>query len=338
MRQVSLDDPRYRDFVAGQPRATLFQHPAWARLLSDTYGYPAFAATLDDGGAPVAGLPFIDVSRPLGRRRWISLPFTDHCPPLSASGDGGPLVAALSDLAKRHSVDVLELRAPLTHEGVQNTRAYVRHEIALEPDPDQTFARLARNHRRNVRIAEKAGVRISRSDAAADLDVFYRLHLRTRRRLGVPIQPRRFFQLLLERIVRPGLGFVLVARSGGTPVAAAIFGVWNGTLIYKYSARDERFAKLDANYLLLWSAIRWACENGCHTVDLGRSDLDQVPLREFKDGWGGREEPLGYSWIAERPIAPASLGRAREAMGLVIRNTAPWVCRAVGEVLYRYAT
>src|SRR5207253_6183781 len=122
--------------------------------------------------------------------------------------------------------------------------------------------RLARNHRRNVRLAERAGVRIVRGVSASDIETFYSLHLRTRRRLGVPVQPRRFFRLLLDTVIGQGLGFVLTAYSGAHPVASAVFGSWNGTLIYKYSARDERFAKRDANYLLLWSAIRWASENG----------------------------------------------------------------------------
>jgi len=189
-----------------------------------------------------------------------------------------------------------------------------------------------------VRIAQKAGVRIVRGASERDLEVFYALHLRTRRRLGVPIQPRRFFRLLLGRIIRAELGFVLTAYSGEIPVAAAIFGSWNGTLLYKYSARDERYAKLDANYLLLWTAIEWAAEHGFHTFDLGRSDVGQVPLREFKDGWGASEETLAYSRIARAPTKSSSSGRAQGALGVVIRNSSPWLCRAVGELLYRYAT
>jgi lipid II:glycine glycyltransferase (peptidoglycan interpeptide bridge formation enzyme) len=187
-----------------------------------------------------------------------------------------------------------------------------------------------------VRIAERSGVRIVAGDPARELEVFYRLHLRTRRRLGVPTQPRRFFDLLLERVLKPGLGFMLSAYVGDTPVAAAVFGCWNGTAIYKYSARDERFAKLNANYLLLWTAIQAASERGCHTFDLGRSDEDQADLRGFKNGWGAREEPLTYSFVATTPVTLSS-GAANRALSMVIRNSAPWVCRTVGELFYKYA-
>ena len=336
MKLLELEDPGWVEFVRGRPEATLFHHPAWARLLVDCYGYRAMALALTDGtGAVTAGLPVLEVSRPLGQRRWVSLPFTDYCPPLAAQQPG--LVDELAALTKARAVRALELRAPLAdHAGIQIRSAHVRHEVALDPDVTVTWGRLFKNHRRNVRLAEKAGVRIVRGESAADMETFYRLHLRTRRRLGVPIQPRRFFRLLLERVMAPGLGFVLTAYSGDIPIAAAIFGSWNGTLIYKYSARDERFAKLDANYLLMWTAMRVATETGCHTLDLGRSDLEQTPLRGFKSGWGAREEPLAYSWIANRPIKPSSR-KLEEMMGRVIRNSAPWMCRTVGELFYRYA-
>ena len=337
MRLLELEDPGWVEFVRGRPEATLFHHPAWARLLVDCYGYRAMALALTDGaGAVTAGLPVVEVSRPLGQRRWVSLPFTDYCPPLAAQREP-ELVDELAALTRARAVRALELRAPVAdHAGIQLRSAHVRHELALTGDVTVTWAGLFKNHRRNVRLAERGGVRIARGSSAADMETFYRLHLRTRRRLGVPIQPRRFFRLLLERVVAPGLGFVLTAYSGDTPIAAAIFGSWNGTLIYKYSARDERFAKLDANYLLIWTAIRIASENGCHTVDLGRSDLEQAPLRGFKNGWGALEKPLAYSWIANRPIKPSSR-KFQQMMGKVIRNSAPWMCRTVGELFYRYA-
>src|SRR5205085_10982651 len=111
----------------------------------------------------------------------------------------------------------------------------------------------------------------------------------------------------------------------------------NSTLIYTDSTRDERCAKLVAHYLLLWSASRWANENEYHTFDLGHSNVEQEPLRSFKDGWGAREEPLAYSRISRVPVRSRAPG-FETAMSLVIRNSAPWVCRTVGELFYRYAT
>src|SRR5947209_12882798 len=77
---LRIDDPRWARFVAERPESTPFHHPAWANLLTRTYGYRSFAAgVFDRHGRVTAGAPFLDVRR-LGRRtQWISLPFTDQC-------------------------------------------------------------------------------------------------------------------------------------------------------------------------------------------------------------------------------------------------------------------
>ena len=67
----------------------------------------------------------------------------------------------------------------------------------------------------------------------------------------------------------------------------------------------------------------------------GRTDLDNTGLRDFKTRWGAVESPLSYTYS---PIAPASQsGKLRHALGTLIRSAPPWVCRAIGEALYRYA-
>jgi len=336
VKLLTLDDPRWMEFVAGRSDATIFHHPAWARLLTECYGYRGMAIAHEDADGLAAGIPVMDVSHPL-RRRWVALPFTDYCPPLVAR-DGEAFVAGLEKLARSSRLDLLEVRAPLrAGPAIQTGTPFVRHELPLVPDSRILWKQLRRNHRRNVIDAEEAGVRVERGASAEDLEVFYKLHLDTRRRLGVPIQPRRFFRLLLERIIAPGLGFVLTAYHGDRPAAAAVFAAWNGTLICKYSARADGFVKSDAIHLIFWSAIRWASENGFRAFDLGRSNVEQAQLRSFKTGWSAREETLPYSWIARAPIAAPSR-RLNGVMGVVIRNSAPWLCRAMGELLYKYAT
>lgn len=331
MKILAIDDARWREFVDGRPDATIFHHPAWASLLARCYGYRALVIADERGGAITSGLPALVVRLPFGARRWISLPFTDHCPPLD--GDGSALWAGLDELARARSFDAFELRAPRSDD--MDTAPFVRHDLATTDDSRLLWKRLRRNHRRNVEDAVEAGVRVATATDAADMETFYRIHLQTRRRLGVPVQPLRFFRLFHERIVRAGLGFVLTAKVGDAPVAAAVVCAWNGTLVVKYSGRADGFEKIDAMHLLFWSAIRWASENGCHTLDLGRTDVAQTSLRGFKAGWGTREEPLSYSYLGATPRA--STHRVERTMARVIKRSSPWVCRAIGEVLYKYA-
>jgi lipid II:glycine glycyltransferase (peptidoglycan interpeptide bridge formation enzyme) len=193
------------------------------------------------------------------------------------------------------------------------------------------------NVARNIRKAERTGVEVVAGTTAADLaDTFYGLHVATRRRQGVPVQPRRFFSLFWERLVEPGMATVLLGRVGGAPVAGAVFMTWNGTTIYKFGASDPAFAEYRVNNLLMWRAITDACAAGSHTFDFGRTDDGNDGLRTFKRSWGADEQRLTYSTLADAAPAPGS-HRAEALIGAVLRRSPPAVTRLAGELLYRFA-
>jgi CelD/BcsL family acetyltransferase involved in cellulose biosynthesis len=127
-----------------------------------------------------------------------------------------------------------------------------------------------------------------------------------------------------------------VVEADGRAVAAALFLAGNGTVIYKFGASDEAAWSLRPNHLLFWHAIRAACEDGYGTFDFGRTDAGHDSLATFKRSWGAEEEPLAYSILGRAPPAEAGHGTAERVLGLVIRHTPPLVCRAAGELLYRF--
>jgi CelD/BcsL family acetyltransferase involved in cellulose biosynthesis len=334
MLRLDLEDERWAAFVGSQPRTIPFHHPAWARLLADCYGYEAFALAVPGAnGELVAGLPVIETRSPLGRRRWISLAFSDFCPPL---GDGAGLGEQLDEERRRAGIGGLEIRDEVP--GAEGREVAVLHTLSLDRPPEELFSRFHRSQvQRNVKRAEKGGVQVRRGRSAEDLvEAFYALHLETRRRQGVPVQPRRFFRLLWERMLAPGLGFVSLAEFEGRPVAGAVFLRWGSAATYKFGASDPRYLRLRPNHLIFWDAISTLAEDGVTTLDFGRTDLDNRGLREFKSGWGATETPLVYTVLGEG-VPALGPGRAARALSPVIRRSPSWVCRALGERLYRYA-
>ena len=340
---LDIDHPDWLEFVSGSPTALPYHHPAWARMLADCYGMPAFALVQHGpAGRIIGGLPCVEVKAPWGDRRWVSLPYTDACPPLCAPElTSDELLAELVGVRKTARVAALEVRGALEGPGAfAQPMAAWTHTLTLDRDPEVVLRNCHRSQvQRNITRAERSGVTVSWGQTPdALLDTFYSLHVQTRRRLGVPVQPRRFFRLLWERLIEPGLGRVLIAYASAsdTPIAAAVFLTWNGTIVYKYGASDAASWSLRPNHLLFWTAIRWGCENGYHRFDFGRTDLASAGLREFKRYWGTDERPLVYSVLAERaPAAPR--GRLAAALGGVNRHAPPVVCRLTGELFYRYA-
>jgi len=336
-----LVDPRWKELVDRAPGGSIFHHPSWLRLLHATYRYETDACCVSrHDGALDAGLPLALVSSRFTGSRLVALPFSDLCPPLVASdaapGTPAKLAGALRDLADsrgmrlevRGSGGVLE-RAPL---GAR----FHHHVLALEEDVDAVQRRFVKSQvlqgvRRAVREGLRADVRTDR-EALAD---FYRLHLGTRRRLGVPTQPRRFI-LGLERLFKEGLGFVLLVRREDVPLAAAVFLTYRDVLTYKYGASDARFLRVRPNNLLFMEAIRWGCERGFRALDFGRTHWGHDSLRAFKLAWGPEERELRYHLLGSAaPVRETELGE--RLLGAVIRRGPPVVGRAIGEVLYRHA-
>jgi CelD/BcsL family acetyltransferase involved in cellulose biosynthesis len=337
--RIAIDDPRWCSFVAETEGATPFHNPAWSELLAETYRYQAFAIAITAGDGRLAGgAPFLEVRSPSRRRHWISLPFTDECPPLARDAvSRRELIAALGTAHERFGAPALEMRGTLDGFGWRLSADAVIHELELDPDVDRVRERFSRSMARNIARAEREGVTVRQATDARDLDAFYRLHAETRRRQGVPVQPRRFFNLLWSRLVESGLAFILLADVGASQaVAGALFLAGGGTTIYKFGASDVSSLRFRPNHLIFWTAIQQACARADHRFDFGRTDLGNRGLRDFKSGWGAEERPLRYSTLAPG-AAEAADGLASRALSIAIRKGPNWVCRRTGEALYRYA-
>lgn len=318
--------------------ATIFHHPAWQKTIAKAYGFKPGYIMFDEQSSANASyvLPVMQVKRHV----WVSLPFTDYCMPSTGSAYSAiDLRDTLNQLRKNLCARTMEIRWPLpAGENAFLGESFYWHKTALSPDPDSVFKRFKRTQvQQCINKAEKDGVMVRKGTSWEYVMLFYRLHLQTRRRLGVPIQPLRYFRSMWKNIIDQDLGYILLAYQGEQLLAGAVFLHWKHTLTYKYSASDDRFWKLRANNLMLWYAIRWGCENGYQVFDWGRTDLEDEGLRDFKLGWGSEEQMLQYTILADHPPRLASRGRLRKAMKIIIQHSPLFVCRIMGELLYRFA-
>jgi CelD/BcsL family acetyltransferase involved in cellulose biosynthesis len=338
---VGPDDAAWREYVESRPDALPFHHPRWSAVLTATYGLAAGAVVVRDGGTIVAGLPVVVVTTPLRRPRLVSLPFTDYCPPLVAPGvDPSAILDPLRAECRRFGARRAEIRAEVDG-AVPIDAAGYRHVLDLRGGYDAVAAQYhASQVRRNIRRAHASGLVLRHSDEGDDLvDEFYRLHVNTRRRLGVPVQPRRFFRHIREQLIGEH-GSITVATLNGRPVAAALFLRQASTVVYKYGASDAESWSARPNHAIFDDAIRTACDQGYASFDFGRTDADAEGLRSFKRGWGAQETPLVYSAVGDvRPVtlAPSAPSIPSRVLRTVISRSPEWVCRLTGEVLYRYA-
>jgi hypothetical protein len=331
-------DPRWMDFILTCPQANIFHHPAWVQLMHECYGYPASILVVSDAQGTIrSGLPVMKVSSFITGRRWVSLPFSDYCNPLYRDDSAlQELTGQLVRFFQSNPLKTMEVRWKLPErQEIQQASEFVLHTIQLDPDPKQVSRHFKRTHLQNIHTAEERGVSVSFGDRLEDLKIFYDLQLETRKRHGVPAQPWKYFELLWQHIVKAGMGFVLLATKDDEYIAGMVYLGWGRTLIAKYAAsREDRF-NLRPNNLLFWEGIRRGCENGFAVFDMGRTEMENAGLRNFKSRWGAREEPLYYSTLSSKPLKQ-STGKLEQLLHSVIQHSPPWVCRISGELLYRH--
>ncbi len=127
------------------------------------------------------------------------------------------------------------------------------------------------------------------------MEAFCRLNMMTRKDHGLPPQPRHFFQHVQERIIsKDTLGFIVLGFYRGAAIAANVYFHFGDQVIYKYGASDKTYQHLRANNLVMWEAIKWACDKGYKAFSFGRTEPENQGLRQFKAGWGAQETLIKY--------------------------------------------
>jgi CelD/BcsL family acetyltransferase involved in cellulose biosynthesis len=335
--ELGIRDEEYGTFLRRQGAATPFHLPSWSEVIARCYGFaPSVLCLRDPNGKICAASPGMHIGGRLRTRRWVSLPFTDACPPLATGTAGAEALAAELERHRQASgLKSIEIRGDVP--GGAGTRQLIgyRHVILVTEDERELFRRLSERTRRAIRRAERAGVVVRREpDLQSARGSFWRLHCVTRRKLGVPVQPRAFFDAIWQQMVERGNGYVLSGYLDSRPVASAVFLEHGPSVVYKLSAWEPSLSRLGGPSAVLWEAIRAACEKGQTLMDLGRTELHHDGLRYFKQGWGCEETLLAYTYFGTGARIEAPGPEA--AVGHVIQHSPPVVARAIGRVAYRW--
>ena len=256
-----------------------------------TNSTPMLLADINTDGKLTAGIPIIEKVSLLGKRSCVSLPFTDHCAPLSMDPDGmRHFSTQLGQFIKNNPEKGFEIRWSFPGMGsLVPKQDFVLHKLTLFEDFDTNLKLIHPGSNRNARAARKHGIRIEIGKDSRHLKEFYHLHLMTRRKQGVPIQPFSFFNKIMSDILEKDLGFIMAAYQGSKCLAAALFLTWNKTITYKYGASDPGGLSLRPNDLLIQEIIRYGCEHQFTGLDLGRTDTANTGLRTYKSCWGAVE-------------------------------------------------
>jgi CelD/BcsL family acetyltransferase involved in cellulose biosynthesis len=325
-----LADSRWGAFIERHPSSSVFHTSAWLAALRRTYGFEPAAITTSPPGDDLANaIPFCRVRSILTGKRLVSLPFSDHCRPLASPEELPSLLEAVQEAFRRERLKYVELR-PLGVYGPPGfacSQRYVFHALDLRPPLGDILKKFHKDCiGRKIRRAAREGLATDAGRSDRLLDAFYDLQVITRRRHGLPPQPRKWFKNLLNEMGENAT--IRVAHSHERPVASILTLRHKRTEVYKYGCSKAEDNNLGGMQLLLWKAIEDAKNHGMEEMDLGRGDLDDAGLSQFKERWGAERHPLSYYRFPAQATRKARIPSfARLPRPVLI---------AIGRLLYRH--
>ncbi len=285
----------WNEVVSSLKKATFFHSSYWANVLAQSYGYkPIYFANFENHSIDSL-LPLMQISSRVTGRRAVSLPFTDFCEPLFEDQNiFDEIINNIFSFGEKSSWKYVELRGGSTWlPGRKSSLQYYRHRLTLSSET-VLWKNLQSNTRRNINKAEREGVRVVIDNSSQGMENFYRLNCLTRKKHGLPPQPKFFFNNVYRFIINNNSGHIFVAKKDNRLLAAAIYFHFGSQAIYKYGASDAKFLDWRANNLVMWEAIKFYVANKFTEFDFGKTEISNQGLRRFKLGWGAEEKIVNY--------------------------------------------
>ncbi len=325
--------PLWRAALTQLSGATFYHCERWIEALRSSYPFDLEVATLHREGKLRAAAVFARSKR-LFSSRLVSLPFSDCGEPLAI--DDQARAEFLSALASRDQHDSIEIRGAAGPAPWKNVDCFVHWMLDLKRPFSEIQAGFDRTIRSGIKRSLKDGVRIDRGTSADYMSRFFDLQLETRRRLGVPPQPFKFFATVHEKFSRSGDCEIWFATLNGRDEAGLVLLRNGDQLCYKWGARREN-GHSGANHLVVSSMIEaYAGKGGA--IDFGRCDTRNLGLVRSKAALGCVMRPLPYAFFPKTPsnISPEVLSGPTRILSVVWKRLPLPVTRVLGEALYRY--
>lgn len=300
------EEAKYRRFVADHKLGSVHQAPEWGEFQSASGGRDRFwiFAAEDNGGEILASALVIRQLLPL-KKCWLYCPrgpLADYAHPQALE----LLLKKILELARSQNAVFFRFDPPLAHEekidwkkmNAVTAHAHYQPENTLMIDLAQTEEEILKQMkpkgRYNIKVAEKHGVRIRKSDGSAgDVEAFYRLFRQTTDRDKFSGHPQKYYENMLT-VLGHEKAKLYLAEYDGKIVAGMIVTHFKDTATYYFGASGNEHRNVMAPYLLQWHAIREARKAGFKYYDFlgiapeNSPDHPWAGVTDFKLKFGGQ--------------------------------------------------
>lgn len=341
--------PKWDAFVEKHPLGLIYHLSGWKRVLEKSFSHIRghFLAIEDDeSGEIIAGIPIYTVKSWLTGNRLVSIPFATLCDPLISSlSDMEIIWPVLADLYEKIGARYIELRAWGFASSFDNDPRFAvsvqhkHHYLILDRDPQELIRRFRSNCSNHIRKALKNQLELKVAQNENDLRVFFLFYLETRKRLGLPPIPYKFFQNFWDAFFPDDRMTLLLTIFEGRSIGAHLILKFKDLAISEAIGDRIEFRKLGISYYLYWEGIKLAYRESYRMFSFGRTSVQNQGLLSFKRGWGTVEESL---LEALYPLRLSQKMKEREsswkynAVKKIAERTPNFLFHMLGNIVYRH--
>lgn len=342
IRQVDpLLEPAWDRFVEGHRFGLIYHLSGWKRLIENSFAHITghyFTITGKDGRFRAA-LPVFEVRSWLTGDRLVSIPFATLCDPLiDTAEDYKTLLVEVEKLSKELKSSYIEIRALNSVEligGTAGNDSFKCHYLSLEQEPELISKKFHPSLRQKLRKVSRSSLEMRIAEDESDMRLFFKLNLLTRKRLGLPPQPYRFFKTLWETF-HPHRMRLAIAEIGNTPIAGVLLFMFKDRISAEFTTTDWNFINSNPVHFLYWETIKWGHAEGYRVFDFGRTEKSNTGLMSFKDSWGTEVVDLPHFYY---PAGKNGVGRSPLLHKLafnVFRKSPQFAARLMGSFCYAH--
>jgi hypothetical protein len=343
-----IDDPRWDKFVESHPFGLICHLSGWKQVLEESFphmkGY--YLALLDrENNSIRAALPVFAIRSILTGNRLVSIPFATNCDPLiSSNEDLRELLDSAIELSTKLGIPRMELRTLASRPLIADDRIGIvvhnkGHQLSLEAAPEELIKKFSRKTRWTINQSLKRGFELQSAESEKDLDEFYNLYVKTRKRLGLPPQPYLFFKLLWRKFSSSKYITLLLVRYKGQLVAGLMMFKFKDRCSWDYLASDASFHNLNTDYFGVWEAIKSAHAEGYKIFDFGRTGINNEGLMSFKERWSTKVIDLPQFYYPKQVCSNLNYADASVSYKLIrkiSKNVPDSIFQLMGNFLYRH--
>jgi len=214
------------EFIMSHPKGTPFHLSCWMRTVSEVYSFSPLFFVLENDSNDICGiLPCFFIKGIFNGKKMVCLPFSDFCGPLVKGNHQENYLLTRIIHDDTDQIKNLEIRSQISDaSGFIILNYYKHHVLNLEKDPSEIEKNIDKKTvKYSIRKAKREGIKIKEENSLWGMKEFYRLHLLTRRKHGIPAPPFKFFKLIFDNIIAKDLAFILLAEYGSKVIASGVF-------------------------------------------------------------------------------------------------------------------